>query len=95
MSSHTVLLVLVYYDHIAVLCFSYHIIYFIHFLCVYFSFSFMFMPPNTLEVDTGEKKLYVPESTITIRDNNLYLYAPKCTITIQDNDLCMTQTGPL
>ena len=77
MFSYTVLLVLitVYYHRIAVLCFSYHIIYFIHFLCVYFSFSFMFMPANTLEVDTGEK-LYVPEGTITVRDSDFYLYDP-------------------
>ena len=55
MSSYTVFLVLVtvYYHRIAVLCFSYHIIYFIHFLYIYFSFSFMFMPANTLEADTG------------------------------------------
>ena len=42
-----------YYPRIAMLCFSYHIIYFIHFLYIYFSFSFMFMPANTLEADTG------------------------------------------
>ena len=73
---------------------SYHIIYFIHFLCVYFSFSFMFMPANTLEMDTGEK-LYVPEGTITVRDSDLYLYIPEGTITVRDNDLCMIQTRPL
>ena len=112
MSSFTLLLVLVtiYYHRIAVLCFSYHIIYFIHFLCAYFSFSFMFMPANTLEVDT-EEKLYVPEGTITIRDSDLYLYVPEGTITLRDNDLYLydpngtiiiiqtgsmssTQTGP-
>ena len=68
---------------------SYHIIYFIHFLCVYFSFSFMFMPTNTLEVDAGEK-LYVLEDTITVRDSDLHLYVPegiicnipKCTLVI-------------
>ena len=93
-SSYTVLLVLVYYHRIAVLCFSYHIIYFIHLFCIYFSFSFMFMPANTLEVNTGEK-LYVPEGTITIRDNDLYLYVPKGIITVQNSDLCMTQIGLL
>ena len=60
MSSYTVFLVLVmvYYHRIAVLCFSYHIIYFIHFLYIYFSFSFMFMPANTLEADTGNNCMY-------------------------------------
>ena len=70
MSSYTVLLVLVivYYHCIAVLCFSYHIISY-HILYTFplriLSFSFMFMPANTLKVDTG-KKLYVPEGTITV-----------------------------
>ena len=54
----------------------------------------MFMPANTLEVNTGEK-LYVPEGTITVRNNDLYLYVPKGTITVRDSDLCMTQTGLL
>ena len=91
MSSYTVLLVLVivYYHRITVLCFSYHIIYFIHFLCVYFSFSFMFMLANTLEVDTGEK-LYVLKGTITVRNSDLYLYVPEGTITVRDSDLYMT-----
>ena len=55
MSSYTIFLVLVtvYYHRIAVLCFSYHIIYFIHFLYIYFLFSFMLMPANTLEADMG------------------------------------------
>ena len=86
MSSYTILLVLV--------IIYYHRIYFIHFLCVYFSFSFMFMIANTLEVDTGEE-LYVPESTITIRDFDLYLYVPEGTIIVRDSDLCMTQMGSL
>ena len=44
MSSYTLFIVLVtiYYHHIAVLCFSYHVIYHIHFICVYLSFAFMF-----------------------------------------------------
>ena len=60
MSSYTVFLVLVtvYYHRIVVLCFSYHIIYFIHFLYIYFSFSFMFMPENTLEADTRNNYMY-------------------------------------
>ena len=60
MSSYTVFLVLVtvYYHRIAVLCFSYHIIYFIHFLYIYFSFSFMFMLANTLEADTENNCMY-------------------------------------
>ena len=37
---------------------SYHIIYFIHFLYIYFSVSFMFMPANTIEVDTEENCMY-------------------------------------
>ena len=44
LSSCTLLLVLVtvYYHRIAVLCFSYHIIYSIPFICIYLSFSFRF-----------------------------------------------------
>ena len=44
LSSCTLLLVLVtlYYHRIAVLCFSYHVIYSIHFICIYLSFSFRF-----------------------------------------------------
>ena len=44
LSSCTLLLVIVtvYYHRIAVLCFSYHVIYFIHFICIYLSFSFRF-----------------------------------------------------
>ena len=44
LSSCTLLLVIVtvYYHRIAVLCFSYHVIYSIHFICIYFSFSFRF-----------------------------------------------------
>ena len=54
----------------------------------------MFMPANTLEVDTGEK-LYVPKGIITVGDNDFYLYVPEGTITVRVNDLCMTQTGLL
>ena len=42
---------------------SYHILY--TFPLRILSFSFMFMPANTLEVDTREK-LYVPEGTIIV-----------------------------
>ena len=44
LSSCTLLLILVtvYDHHIAVLCFSYHVIYFIHFICIYLSISFKF-----------------------------------------------------
>ena len=44
LSSCTLLLILitVYYHRIAVLCFSYHVIYSIHFICIYLSFSFRF-----------------------------------------------------
>ena len=44
LSSCTLLLVLVtvYYHRIAVLCFSYHVIYSIHSICIYLSFYFRF-----------------------------------------------------
>ena len=60
MSSYTVFLVLVtvYYHRIIVICFSYHIIYFIHFLYIYFSFSFMFMLANTLAANMGNNYMY-------------------------------------
>ena len=79
MSSYTLLLVLVlvtvYYHHIAVLCFSYHIIYHIYLICVYLSFAFMFHACINLRSGYG-KELYVLEGTITIRDNDLYLNDP-------------------
>ena len=60
MSSYTVLLVIVtiYYHHIAGLCFSYDVIYHIHLICVYLSFALCFMPALTLEVDTGKNCMY-------------------------------------
>ena len=59
-SFYTLLIVLitVYYQRIAMLCFSYHIIYFILFFYIYFSFSFMFMPANTLGADKGKNCMY-------------------------------------
>ena len=54
--------------HIAMLCFSYHVIYSIHFICIYLSFSFRFHVCKYLKSGYG-KKLYVPESTITVRDS--------------------------
>ena len=50
-----------YFHRIARLCFSYHIIsytFHIYFLCVYFSFSFIFMPANTLEADSENNWVY-------------------------------------
>ena len=75
MSSYTLLLVLVtvYYHHIAVLCFSYHVIYYIHLICVYLSFSFMFHACINLRSGYG-KELYVLEGIITVRDSDFYLY---------------------
>ena len=77
MSSYTLLLVLVtvYYHHIVVLCFAYHVIYHIHLICIYLSFAFMFHPCINLRSEYG-KELYVPEGTITVRDSDLYLYDP-------------------
>ena len=59
MSSCTLLLVLVtiYYHRIAVLCFSYHVMYSLHFVCIYLSISFyVSCLHKTLEVDTGNYK---------------------------------------
>ena len=44
------------YHHIAMLCFSYHVIYHIHFIYVYLSLLLGFMPAKTLEVDKGKYK---------------------------------------
>ena len=77
MSSYTLFIVIVtiYYHHIAMICFSYHVIYHIHLICVYLSFAFMFHV--CINLRSGyEKELYVPEGTITIRDGDLYLYDP-------------------
>ena len=78
LSSCTLLLVLVtvYYHRIEVLCFSYHVIYSIHFICKYLSFSFRFHVCKYLRSGYG-KQLYVPEGTITVRDNDIYLYIPE------------------
>ena len=56
LSSCTLLLVLVtiYYHRIAVLCFSYHVIYSIHFICIYFSFSFRFHVYKYLRSEYGK-----------------------------------------
>ena len=78
----------VYYHYIAVLCFSYHIIYHIHLICIYLSFSFMFHACINLRSGYGTK-LYVPKGTITVRDSDLYMYVPEGTITVQDSDLYM------
>ena len=74
LSSCTLLIVLVtvYYHRIAVLCFSYHVIYSIHFICIYLSFFLGFMSANTLEADTGNNCLYpkvlsLYETAISIR----------------------------
>ena len=82
-----------YYHHIAVLCFSYHVIYDIHFIYVYLSFSFMFHACINLRSGCG-KELYVSEGTITVRDSDLYLYDPNgASIMIQTGSMSSTQTG--
>ena len=96
MSSYTLLVVLVtiYYHHIAVLCFSYHVIYHIHLICVYLSFAFMFHACINLRSGYG-KELYVPEGTITVRDSDLYLYDLNgAAMMIQTGSMSSTQTGP-
>ena len=93
MSSYTLLIVLVtiYYHHIAVLCFSYYVIYHIHLICVYLSFSFMFYVYTNLRSGYG-KELYVPEGTITVRDSDINLYDPnEAAIMIQ---MGFMSTGP-
>ena len=75
MSSYTLFIVhvTIYYLHIAVLCFSYQVIYHIYLICVYLSFSFMFHGCINLRSGYGTE-LYVPEGTITVLDSDLYLY---------------------
>ena len=95
MSSYTLLLVLVtvYYHHIVVMCFSYHVIYYIHLICVYLSVSFMFHACKNLRSGYG-KEQYVPEGAITIRDSDLYLYdLNRAAIMIQTGSVALTQTG--
>ena len=96
MSSYTLFIVLVtiYYHHIAVLCFSYHVIYHIHLICVYLSFAFMFNACINLRSEYG-KELYVPEGTITVRDSDFYLYDPNgAAIMIQTGSMSSTKTRP-
>ena len=64
-----------YFHCIARLCFSYHIIsytFHIHFLCVYFSFSFIFMPANTIEVDSGNNWVY--PKVLSLYETVIFVY---------------------
>ena len=94
MSSYTLLIVLVivYYHHIAMLCFSYHVIYQIHFICVYLSFAFMFHVCINLRSGYG-KELYVPEGNITVRNSDLYLFDPNEAAIMIQTDLCHRPKG--
>ena len=96
MSSYTLFIVLVtiYYHHIVVLCFSYHVIYHIYLICVYLSFAFMFHACINLRSGYGKER-YVPEGTITVRDSDLYLYDLNgAAIMIQTGSMSLTQMGP-
>ena len=78
-SIYTVRLVLitVYFHRITRLCFSYHIIsytFHIHFLCVYFSFSFIFMPANTLEANSGNNWVYPKVLSLYETVISVYVY---------------------
>ena len=76
------------------LCLSYHVIYHIHLICVYLSFSFTFHACVNFRSGYG-KELYVPEGTITVRDSDLYLYDPNgAAIIIKAKSMSSTQTGP-
>ena len=95
-SSYTLFIVFVtiYYHDIVVLCFSYHVIYHIHLICVYLSFAFMFHACINLK-SRYRRELYVPEDTITVRDSDLYLYDPNgAAIMIQMRSMPSTQMGP-
>ena len=66
-----------YFHRIARLCFSYHVIsytFHIHFLCVYFSFSFIFMPANTLEADSGNNWVYPKALSLYKTVISVYVY---------------------
>ena len=92
MSSYTLFIVLVtiYYHHITVLCFSYHVIYPIHLICVNLLFAFMFHACINLKSGYG-KELYVLEGTITVRDSDFYLYDPNgAAIIIQTGSMSST-----
>ena len=94
----TLLLVLVYlsyYHRIVVLCFSYRVIYSLHFICRYLSFSFMFHVCINLRSGYRKnclypKELYIPEGIITVRDSELcpVNIIPEGIITVRDSDLC-------
>ena len=102
-----------YFHRIARLCFSYHIIsytFHIHFLCVYFSFSFIFMPANTLEADSGNKWVYPKVLSLYETVISVYLYPKVLSLyeivisvycgdpfgptVIQTGSMSSTQTGP-
>ena len=102
-----------YFHRITRLRFSYHIIsytFHIHFLCVYFSFSFIFMPANTLEVDSGNNwvypevlSLYGTVISVYLYPNVLSLYETMISVyccdpfgatVIQTGSMSSTQTRP-
>ena len=98
-SIYTVLLVLitVYFHCITRLCFSYHIIsytFHIHFLCVYFSFSFIFMLANILEADSGNNWVYPKVLSLYETVISVYCGDPFGATVIQTGSMSSTQTGP-
>ena len=102
-----------YFHCIIRLCFSYHIIsytFHIHFLCVYFSFSFIFMPANTLEADSGNNwvypkvlslyetviSVYVYPKVLSLYETVISVYCgdPFGATVIQTGSMSSTQMGP-
>ena len=86
-----------YFHRIARLCFSYHIIsytFHIHFLCVYFSFSFIFMPAITLEADSGNNWVYPKVLSLYETVISVYYGDPFGVTVIQTRSMSSTQTGP-
>ena len=86
-----------YFHRIARLCFSYHIIsytFHIHFLCGYFSFSFIFMPAITLEVDSGNNWVYPKVLSLYETVISVYCGDPFRATVIQTGSMSSTQTRP-
>ena len=77
-----------YFHRIAVLCFSYHVIYTCHFLL-----GFMFA--NTLEADTGNNCMYPKVLSLYETVISICIYPKVSSLYETVTSICMTQTGPL
>ena len=72
------------YHHIAMLCFSYHVMYFYHvrIIFIYLSFVLCFMPALTLEVDKGNYK--GPKALLSLYETMTIYKGPKALLSLYE-----------